>query len=53
MSLNKIRGSALGCQYKIPAPPAGGSVDFTKVNVQFSTTGGEVHILTGCMTIVK
>jgi hypothetical protein len=98
-ALNKIRGSALGCQYKIPAPTTGGTVDFTKVNVQFTTTGGnktvfpqvpdkshcpssgnawyydnpsaptqivlcttscgtvttggEVDVLTGCMTIVK
>jgi von Willebrand factor type A domain len=38
-ALNKIRGSALGCQYKIPPPMSGSSTDFTKVNVQFTTTG--------------
>jgi von Willebrand factor type A domain len=37
-ALNKIRGSALGCNYKIPAPQSG-STDFTKVNVQFSSGG--------------
>ncbi len=38
-ALNKIRGSALGCNYKIPAPQGGSSTDFTKVNVQFSSGG--------------
>jgi hypothetical protein len=38
-ALDKIRGSALGCTYKIPAPTAGNAIDFTKVNVQFTTTG--------------
>jgi hypothetical protein len=38
-ALNKIRGSALGCNYKIPAPQAGSTTDFTKVNVQFSSGG--------------
>jgi hypothetical protein len=36
-ALNKIRGSALGCTYKIPAPQAGSTTDFTKVNVEFSS----------------
>jgi hypothetical protein len=40
-ALNKIRGKALGCQYKIPAPmPGAGMVDFSKVNVQFTTQTG-------------
>src|SRR5580698_2903806 len=34
-ALNKIRGAALGCQYKIPVPAGGATVDFEKVNVQF------------------
>jgi|SRR5580704_9938552 hypothetical protein len=38
-ALNKIRGSALGCNYKIPAPQAGSTTDFSKVNVQFSSGG--------------
>ena len=41
-ALNKIRGSALGCNYKIPVPEGGASVDFTKVNVQFSSGGKKV-----------
>jgi hypothetical protein len=42
-ALNKIRGSALGCTYKIPAPSTGSTTDFTKVNVQF-TSGGKKTI---------
>jgi hypothetical protein len=38
-ALNTVRGTALGCQYKIPAPAAGSAVDFTKVNVQFTNNG--------------
>jgi hypothetical protein len=38
-ALNTVRGNALGCQYKIPAPAAGSTIDFTKVNVQFTTNG--------------
>ena len=39
-ALNKIRGSALGCNYKIPPRRPAATIDFTKVNVQF-TTGGK------------
>ena len=39
-ALNKIRGTALGCQFEIPAPANGGVVDFGKVNVRFSSGGG-------------
>ena len=42
-ALNKIRGAALGCQYKIPVPQGGGKVNFGEVNVQFTTTGGEAR----------
>jgi hypothetical protein len=38
-ALNNIRGSALGCQYKIPAPTTGATIDFAKVNVQFTVNG--------------
>jgi hypothetical protein len=38
-ALNSVRGTALGCQYKIPAPPSGGTIDFSKVNVQFTNNG--------------
>jgi hypothetical protein len=39
-ALNSIRGSVLGCNYQIPPPPAGQTLDFTKVNVQYTPTGG-------------
>jgi hypothetical protein len=38
-ALNKIRGSALGCQYTIPLPKMG-TPDFNKVNVQYTPGGG-------------
>jgi hypothetical protein len=38
-ALNAIRGTALGCQYKIPAPSSGDTLDYAKVNVQFTTNG--------------
>jgi hypothetical protein len=44
-ALNKIRGAALGCQYKIPLPPDGGNADFTKVNVQFTPSGGKSEVV--------
>jgi von Willebrand factor type A domain len=40
-ALNKIRGAALGCQYKIPIPQGGGSVNFQEVNVQFTPASGK------------
>lgn len=41
-ALNAIRGTALGCQYKIPQSD-GGMVDHNKVNVQY-TPGGTTMI---------
>ena len=38
-ALNVIRGAALGCQYTLPTP-SNGTPDYTKVNVQYSPTGG-------------
>jgi len=43
-ALNKIRGAALGCQYKIPIP-ATGTTNFKEVNVQFTATGGTPEIV--------
>jgi hypothetical protein len=40
-ALNKIRGAALGCQYQIPAPSGGGTVDFNSVNVEYTPGGGQ------------
>jgi hypothetical protein len=43
-ALNKIRGAALGCQYKIPVPQ-NGNVNFQQVNVQFTPSGGKAAIV--------
>ncbi len=44
-SLAKIRGSALSCEYGLPAPPAGQSLDFKKVNVQLTGAGGSASTI--------
>jgi hypothetical protein len=44
-ALNKIRGTALGCQYKIPVPQGGGSVNFQQVNVQFTPANGKAEVV--------
>jgi hypothetical protein len=38
-ALNKIRGTALGCQYNIPVPTSG-TPDYNKVNVQYTPGTG-------------
>jgi von Willebrand factor type A domain len=43
-ALNKIRGAALGCQYKIPVPDSG-TIDTALVNVQFTPTGGKSELV--------
>jgi hypothetical protein len=43
-ALNKIRGAALGCQYKIPIPSTG-TTNFSEVNVQFTASGGKPVIV--------
>jgi hypothetical protein len=40
-ALNQIRSAALACEYKIP-PATMGRIDYGKVNVQFTTGGGQV-----------
>lgn len=39
-AINKIRASALSCDYKIPAAPNGETFDRNKVNVQYTPAGG-------------
>jgi Mg-chelatase subunit ChlD len=39
-ALNKIRGTALGCNYKIPVPGNGGTLDYGTVNVEYTPGGG-------------
>jgi hypothetical protein len=43
-ALNKIRGAALGCQYKLPIPESG-TVNTGEVNVQFTATGGQPELV--------
>ncbi|MDX2051699.1 MAG: hypothetical protein SFV15_04855 [Polyangiaceae bacterium] len=38
-ALQAIRGSALSCDYQVPAPPANEQLDYFKVNVQFTAQG--------------
>lgn len=43
-ALNKIRGSALACEYSIPAPPQGQTADYNKINVQFDSNGQQATV---------
>ncbi|MFZ5890228.1 MAG: hypothetical protein ACOY0T_04090 [Myxococcota bacterium] len=38
-ALNEIRGSRLSCEYLLPAAPSGQSLDYTRVNVDFTNAG--------------
>jgi hypothetical protein len=42
-ALNQIRGAALACEYRIPAPTAG-RIDFSKVNVRYTGSAGPENI---------
>jgi hypothetical protein len=44
-ALGQIAGLALSCNYDIPAPPNGATLDPTKVNVLFQATGSEPELL--------
>ncbi|HEY0709919.1 MAG TPA: hypothetical protein VGG33_24105 [Polyangia bacterium] len=52
-ALDTIRGAALSCEFKIPAPKTG-TLDFAKVNVRYTPTGGNgndlgyVRSMAGC-----
>jgi hypothetical protein len=39
-AMTKIRGASLACEYGLPAAPAGQTLDFKKVNVQVTASGG-------------
>jgi hypothetical protein len=45
-ALNQIRSSRLSCEYQLPDPPADQSLDFSRINVDF-TNDGSVQRLTG------
>jgi len=40
-ALNAIRTTGLSCQYAIPTPPDGGTLDFLSVNVEFTSGAGQ------------
>jgi hypothetical protein len=44
-AIETIQGS-LGCDYDIPSPPGGEKIDYTKVNVELTTSGGKEIVLT-------
>ena len=44
-ALNEIRGAALTCEFTIPEPPSGQSLDFGQVNLEFLTADGETRQL--------
>ena len=44
-AINQIKASALTCDYKIPAAPAGSTFDRAKVNVQHTPAGGAPAVL--------
>lgn len=43
-ALNEIRGSHLACEYSLPAAPQGQSLDYNKVNVDFTNGGANERI---------
>jgi hypothetical protein len=44
-ALNKIRGSLLSCEFKIPVPPDGGQLDYGTVNVRYTSGAGQSSIV--------
>jgi Mg-chelatase subunit ChlD len=44
-ALSDIRGKSLACEYGLPAAPAGQTLDYQKVNVQYSPSGGAATTL--------
>ena len=44
-ALNRIRGTAVTCEFNIPPPKAGGSIDFSKVNVRTRAAGADQDLL--------
>jgi hypothetical protein len=44
-ALNQIRASKLACEYLLPDPPMGSSLDFNKVNVDFTSGANKERIL--------
>lgn len=44
-ALNNIRGQALPCDFEIPAPPDGGTLDYDQVNVDYTDPSGTTQHL--------
>jgi hypothetical protein len=44
-ALASIRGKTLACDFQIPPPPAGKTLDVTKVNVVYTPAGGQAQTL--------
>lgn len=44
-AMSTIRGASLACEYGLPAAPAGQTLDFQKVNVQYSAGGAAAQTL--------
>jgi hypothetical protein len=43
-ALDTIRGASLPCDYQLPVPESG-TPDYTKVNVQYTSGGGNVSVI--------
>lgn len=44
-AMNAIRGQALSCAYLIPQPPAGETIDYGAINVQYTPEGGMPEVI--------
>lgn len=44
-ALNQIRATKLACEYLLPEPPAGQSLDFSRINVDFSSGANSERVL--------
>ncbi len=44
-ALQKIKGQALPCEFTIPAPSGGQALDYNKVNVNVTSSGGSTPLL--------
>ncbi len=44
-AMNKIRGQALGCEYLLPKPSGGGTINPNQVNVVYTPKGGQGQLL--------
>lgn len=44
-AMESIRGASLACEYSIPAAPDGKTIDYNKVNIQFTPNAGAAKTL--------